>query len=174
MGPEVHAGATAALLLGANLAGYNVGLEIIAATTLGGFLIDGDKVFEIADNKLRAKMGKIPDITARWRVLHSILAWPFGWILSFYVGSWLPFIAIFLHALADSAIPGLEKDGKNYPSHPPLKWIMPPFFKKWWYQIVPIGWPVTYPSKLNRVYTRLAPAISAMIALFLIIIWLIR
>lgn len=172
MGPVVHASATVALLAGANLAGYNVNYEIVGATVLGGFFLDGDKVLEIIANRQKSKRGELPDITARCRIGHSILAWPFGWLLSVVVGSWLPLLAVLLHAVADSAIPGLVKNGKQYPSHPPLKWIMFPFSKKLWYEIVPKGWPVTYPPEFNQIYSKWAPAISAVLILLSVSAWL--
>ncbi len=162
MGPLVHAGATAALLAGMNLTGYNVNYEIAGATILGGFFLDGDKVFEIFSNRQKAKRGESPDITARCRLLHSIFAWPFGWVLNLMVDSLLPFFAVVLHIFADSFIPGLIKDGKHYPSHPPLKWMMFPFLKKLWYKIVPIGWPVTYPPEFNR-NTYWAPVVGGIL-----------
>ncbi len=117
---------------------------------------------------------KTPDITARCRILHSILAWPFGLTLSFVVGSWLPLLAVLSHALADSTIPGLIKDGKHYPSHPPLKWIMFPFLKKLWCTIVPKGWPVTYPPEMNWVYNKLGPVVGGILLLLSVLYWYLK
>ncbi len=172
MGPIVHVGLTAALLSGARLAGYSVGTEVIAASVLGGIFLDADKAIEIVANQEKAKKGQAPDITARCRILHSVFAWPFGLVLSFAVGSWLPFIAVLLHVFADSFIPGIEKDGKNYPSHPPLKWIAMPFSKKWW-EIVTIGWPITYPTEMNWVYNKLGPAVGFVLLLMSALYWLL-
>lgn len=168
MGPLVHAGATVALLAGANLAGYNVNQEIAAATILGGFFLDGDKVFEIYQ-KMK-KPDETPDITARCRILHSILAWPFGLTLSFLVGSWLPFVAVLFHVGADSFVPGLKKDGKDYPSHSPRKWIAFPFSKKSWAKVTK-GWPITYPPEMNWVYNKLGPAVGVILMILSVLYW---
>ena len=93
MGPLIHIGSIAALLVCAKLIGYNVNLEICLASIIGGILIDGDKIFEIIDNRLKRRENEMPDITARWRILHSVLAFPSGAILSLIVYSWLPFSA---------------------------------------------------------------------------------
>ncbi len=173
MGPVVHVGVTAGLLAAANLAGYNVNYEIAGAAVLGGVLIDCDKGLEIIDNRRRRKKGSVPDITAEYRILHSILAWPCGLALSWFVFSWIPLLAVLLHALTDSAIPGLEKDGKDYSSHSPRKWFAVPFVEDSWGRVA-IGWPVTYPPKLNWVYKKLAPAISGTLFLASLIYWFLK
>ncbi len=151
----MHVGLTAGLLTAAKIAGYTVTPEIAVATVIGGIFLDGDKVFEMYQGMRNPN--KTPDITARCRILHSILAGPFGLILSSLMSSWLPFMAVLLHIGADSFIPGLIKDGKSYPSHSPRKWIAFPFSKKSW-QKATKGWPITYPPKMNWVYNKLGPA----------------
>ncbi len=172
MGPIVHVGFTVALLSGAKLAGYSVGPEIVAASIIGGVFLDADKALEIMSNRVRAKKHIIPDITARCRILHSTFAFPFGLALSYITSSFLPFIAVLSHIFLDSFIPGLIKDGKNYPSLPPFKWIAVPFIKKWW-SIVTIGWPITYPPEFNWIYVKLCPAIGFILLLMSALYWLL-
>ena len=134
MGPLVHFGLTVGLLSVVDLVGCNINKEIFAAVVVGGVFLDADKAIEIVDNRLRKKKGQMPDITARCRILHSALAFPFGVVLSFWAVSFLPFLAVLLHIWADSFIPGIIKDGKNYSSHSPRKWVAVPFIKnlgKW-------------------------------------------
>ncbi len=162
MDPLVHFGLTAGLLSVADLAGCNINKEIFAAVVVGGVFLDADKAFEIISNSLKKKKGQMPDITAQCRILHSALAFPFGIVLSFLAISYLPFLAVLLHIFADSFIPGLIKDGKNYPSHSPRKWVAIPFIKKSW-EITTVGWPVTYPPEFNWVYNKLGPAIGGVL-----------
>jgi len=171
VGPIVHLSFTATLLTGARLAGYNVNTEIAVASLIGGIFLDGDKAIEIVVSREKKKKGEIPDITARCRILHSIFAFPFGLLLSFAVGSWLPFIAVLLHIFADSFIPGIEQDGKYYPSHSRRKWLANPFLKKSWKKVA-IGWPVTYPAELNWVYKKLCPAIGFFLFIASSVYWL--
>ncbi len=166
----MHAGFTAALLTGVKLAGYDVGTEVIVASVLGGIFLDADKAIEIMANREKAKKGKIPDITARCRILHSIFAWPFGLALSLIISSWLPFIAVLLHIFADSFIPGLGKDGKHYPSHSRRKWIAIPVIKKSWAKVT-IGWPITYPPKFNWVYEKLSPSVGLILLILSFWFW---
>ena len=171
MGPLIHIGSIAALLTCARLIGYNLSLEIIIATVFGGVLIDGDKIFEIINNRLRQNRGEIPDITARCRILHSFLACPFAVILSLAAGSFLPFIAVLLHVFFDSFIPGVIKDGKCYPSHSRLKWVMLPYPAKYWKRIVTLNWPVTFPPEFNWIYRRLAPLVGIILLILSAISW---
>ena len=159
MGPLVHFGLTAGLLSVADLAGCSINKEIFAAVVVGGVFLDVDKAFEIISNNLKKKKEQMPDITARCRILHSILAFPFGVVLSFWAVSFLPLLAVLIHIWADSFIPGIIKDGENYPSHSPRKWVAVPFIKKSW-SMVTIGWPVSYPPEFNWIYNKLSPAIG--------------
>jgi len=159
MGPILHIGLTSGLLVAADLTGYNVSSDVLLATVAGGIFLDADKSIEIVSNRQKAKKGEIPDITARCRILHSVLAFPYGLALSLLVSSWIPFLAVLYHILADSFIPGLIKDGKNYPSHSPRKWLAVPFVKRSW-ETVKIGWPVSYPPEFNWVYSKFCPAIG--------------
>lgn len=154
MGPLCHLGVTSALLAGSKLAGVNLSPEVIAMTYLGGVLIDGDKVFEIYHRNVRKLP---PDITARDRILHSVFAFPFAALLTLLSSSLLPAIAVLLHIMADSFVPGLLRDGRHYPSHPRRKWISLPFAEQFWYQFVPRGWPIQYPPKLNSFYKLAEP-----------------
>jgi hypothetical protein len=164
-------GFTAVLLMGAKLAGCDISAEVAAASVIGGIFLDGDKAVEIVVNREKAKRGQIPDITARCRILHSIFAFPFGLVLSFAVGSLLPFIAVVLHIFADSFIPGIiGKDGKNYPSHSCRKWLANPFSQKSWAKVA-IGWPVIYPPKFNWIYEKLAPAVGLLLMIFSFWFW---
>ncbi len=172
MGPMLHIGFTAALVSGAKLAGYNVSAEVIAVSVIGGIFLDADKVFEIVANRKKAKRGEIPDITARCRILHSILAFPFGLALSLTVSSWLPFIAVLTHIFADSFIPGIEKNGKHYPLHSRRKWLANPFSEKSWAKVT-IGWPITYPPEFNWVYEKLIPKIGIGLIFSIVFLWLI-
>lgn len=166
MGPIIHTGFVALLLTLAKLIGYDINLEIFLASILGGVLIDGDKVFEIIDKKRR----EIPDITARWRLLHSIFAFPFGIILGLTVNSSLPFFAVLLHITLDSAVPGIVKNGKNYPSHSPRKWIAIPFVEKSW-RTVTGNWPITYPPEFNWIYKKLAPIVGIALLILSSLYW---
>ncbi len=159
MGPACHLGLTSALLAGAKFGGLDISPEIAVISVVGGVLIDGDKVFEIYDQKIK-KLD--PEITARCRLLHSIFAFPFGIGLSYLASSWLPFFAVLLHALTDATIPGITQDGRNYSTHPPLKWLMCPYPASLWYKVVPIGWPVKYPAQINLVY-KIAEPIGLMV-----------
>lgn len=170
MGPIIHIGLIAAFLVLAELSGHSLSLEICFAVFMGGVFIDGDKVFEIIDNKLKRKKGKLPDITAPSRILHSGLAFPYGLVLSLMVFSWLPFVAVLIHIFLDSIVPGVIKDGKHYPSHSLWKWVTAPFLGTW--KIVTIGWPVTYPPEFNWVYKRLAPLIGIVLILLSALYWL--
>lgn len=165
MGPACHLGLTSALLAGACYTGNHVSSEVIIASIVGGVLIDSDKVFEFYHDKVKRYS---PDITARSRVLHSILGFPFGIGLSCLVASFLPLYAVLLHMIADSSIPGLTYAGKHYCTHPPLKWAMFPYPASWWYRIVSKGWPVKYPAEPNLFY-KIAEPVGA-IATFLSII----
>lgn len=165
MGPLCHLGLTSVLLAGAKISGLEITSEITAASLMGGVLIDGDKVFEIYDQKFR---GNTPDITARARLLHSIFAFPFGMSLGYLTGSYLPFVAVLLHALTDATIPGLTQNGRYYSTHPPLKWLMCPFPASLWYKIVPMGWPVKYPPQLNLCY-KLAEPIGLIVTVLIIL-----
>lgn len=169
MGPITHIGLTAVLLAGAKFIGFDVNNEIIFAAMTGGVLLDGDKSIEIVANRIKKNKGAIPDITARCRILHSIFAFPFGLFLSLAVSSCLPFIAVLSHIFCDSFIPGLEKDGKHYPSHSPRKWLANPFSLALWKK-VGIGWPITYPPELNWVYDKLSPAIRIILLILSIIL----
>lgn len=173
MGPLVHLGLTGALLSAADFFGCNVSKEILAATVVSGVFLDADKVIEIVNNRIRAKKGQVPDITARCRILHSIFAFPFGLTLSFLAGSWIPFQAVLFHIGADSFIPGLIKDGKNFPSHSPRKWLAVPFIKRSW-ETVTIGWPVTYPPEFNWVYNKLSPVIGGILLILSVLYFRIR
>jgi len=160
MGPLLHAGLTFGLLVAADLTGCKVNKEFFLAVVAGGIFLDADKAIEIISNRQKAKKGEIPDITARCRILHSEFAFPFGLALSWLAGcSLIPFLSVLLHIGADSFIPGLMKDGKNYPSHSPRKWLADPFSKKSWAWAM-IGWPVTYPPEFSRMYTRIGPMIG--------------
>ncbi len=172
MGPVMHIGLTSFLLVNAKLLGFNVDSDVCFATIAGGILLDADKTIEIPVNWFKSRKGKIPDITARCRILHSIFAFPFGLILSFAISSWLPFIAVLLHIGADSFIPGLEKDGKHYPSHSCRKWLANPFSQKSWEKVI-IGWPITYPPKLNWIYNQLAPITGAFMTILSFFLWII-
>ena len=160
MGPLLHVGLTAGLLVGADLTGFKINKEVIMAAVAGGIFLDADKVIEIISNRQKAKKGEIPDIAARCRILHSIFVFPFGLGLSFLASSLLPFLAVLYHIWADSFISSLVKDRRNYPSHPPRKWLAFPFIKSSW-ETVTIGWPVTYPPEFNWIYRKLGPAIGA-------------
>jgi len=173
MGPLAHLGLTAGLLAGADALGCRVDGGVCTAAVMGGFLIDCDMGLAIIDNYRRKKEGLIPDITGEWRVLHSIVAWPCGLALSWLVFSWLPLLAVFLHALADSFIPGIPKDGKDYPSHSPRKWLAVPFVPDSWERVT-IGWPITYPHELNWIYKKLAPAIGGILLLVSVIYWFFK
>lgn len=162
MSPLLHFGLTAGFLSVADLLGCNIDKKIFTAVVVGGVFLDIDKVIEIINNGLKKKKGQMPDITARCRILHSALAFPFGLALSFLTVSCLPFLAVLIHIWTDSFIPGLIKDGKNYPSHSPRKWIAVPFIQKSW-EIVTINWPITYPPKFNWIYSKLSPAIGGIL-----------
>lgn len=169
MGPLCHLGLTSTLLVGAKFSGLEVPPEIIAVSIAGGVLIDGDKVFEIYDQKFKKLE---PDITARSRILHSIFAFPFGIGLAYLAGSWLPFLAVLLHALTDATVPGLTQNGRYYSTHPPLKWIMCPYPARLWYKIVPIGWPVKYPADINLCYKLAEPIGLALTLLAILVFWI--
>ena len=169
MGPLCHVGMTTAVLAGAKLIGHDLSLHEVVAVYMGGVLIDGDKVFEIYQTKI---LGKPWDITARCRILHSFLAFPFGLLLVWLTSSWLPFLALLFHIGADSLIPAIKEGGRHYPSHPYFIWMMLPFLKNWWYKVVPIGWPVTPASRFNKIYKLGEPVglfVSILAVLFLII-----
>lgn len=170
MDPIVHFGLTVALLSGARLAGYSIGEEVAIASVVGGIFLDGDKAIEIFTNQVKAKKGEIPDITARCRILHSIFAFPFGLILSLVVSSWLPFIVVLLHIFADSFVPSLKENGKNYPSHSRRKWIANPFSSKSWAKVT-IGWPVTRAAETNWVYDILGPIVGLILLLLSFLIY---
>lgn len=166
-----HLAVTAALLGGASLIGLETSPEISLAVLIGGVLIDLDKGLEVLSNSLRKD--RISDITARSRILHSFLVFPFGLALSWLVLSWLPFLAVLLHVVLDSFIPAIEKGGKNYPSHPPWKWLSNPFSDKSWSKVTN-GWPVAYPPKFNRIYNSVSFLnIPASIILFVWLIFLV-
>lgn len=169
MGPGCHLGLTSVVLAGAKWAGLDVSPEAVILSVAGGVLIDGDKAFEIYDQKFKCNP---PDITARMRILHSIFVFPFGLGLTYLAGSWLPFLATLLHMFADAFIPGLKQNGRHYSTHPPLKWIMLPFPARWWYKVVPIGWPVKYPARLNMCY-KIAEPIGLIVTFVSIIIFII-
>ncbi|OGN27824.1 MAG: hypothetical protein A2941_00550 [Candidatus Yanofskybacteria bacterium RIFCSPLOWO2_01_FULL_49_17] len=161
MGPISHVGVTLGLLTGAQMAGADISPTVIAASIGSGVFIDGDKIFEIYH---RGFLKLTPDITARDRILHSVLAFPFGGALCWVSHSWLPFVALLLHIFVDSFIPCFRKDGKLYPSHPRLKWVMAPWMADAWYRIVPRGWPVQYPPVPAMVY-KLAEPVGAVLAI---------
>lgn len=169
MGPGCHLGLTSTLLVGAKFYGLDISPGVFTTSIIGGVLIDSDKVFEIYDQKFKKLE---PDITARCRILHSILAFPFGIGLNYMAGSWLPFLAMLLHALTDATIPGLTQNGRHYSTHPPLKWITPPFPASLWYKVVPMGWPVTYPAEPNLCY-KLAEPIGLVLTLLAILFFYI-
>lgn len=148
MGPLCHVGMTTAVLAVAKLTGHDLSLVEVIAVYIGGVLIDGDKIFEIYENKFLKKPW---DITARCRILHSLLAFPFGLLLVYLAGSWLPFLALLSHIGAD-CLPGVSENGRYYSCHSCLKWLMLPFLKKLWYKVVFVGWPVTAASRLNEIY----------------------
>ncbi len=166
MNPIVHAAATVAIVAIAHAAGMKLDTNIIVGIFVGGVFLDADKALEIVGNLKH--QNKFPgvvvrDITARVRVLHSALAWPFACALCLATKSLLPMCAVISHILCDSAIPGITVNGKSYPSHSPWKWITFPFFKKSWYEIVPRGWPVRYPPQFNLIYRKMAPTISVVV-----------
>jgi len=167
VGPFCHLGVTSVLLAGSKMAGVNLTPEIIAASYIGGVLIDGDKVFEIYHRNIKKET---PDITARDRILHSILAFPFAVLLGHFSDSILPVVAVMLHIAADSFVPGLLKSGKHYPSHSRRKWITNPFAKDSWYRFVPKNWPIKYPPKLNLLYKLMEPMglVLAIISIFIL------
>lgn len=167
MGPLCHLGLTSALLAAVKFNGSEVSSDMVAISIAGGVLIDGDKIFELYDQKIK-KLD--PDITARSRVLHSIFAFPFGLSLSYLAGSWLPFLAVLLHIITDATIPGLTQNGRHYSTHPPLKWIMCPFFPDLWYKIVSLGWPVKYPAQTNLCY-KLSEPLGAVLTLFIVLVF---
>lgn len=167
----VHLGLTAGLLSVADLAGLDITPGVAVATVIGGVFLDGDKTLEIY-RKMR-KPNEIPDITARCRILHSILAWPFGLTLSFFTGSWLPFLSVLIHIGVDSFIPGLIEDNRSYPSHSPQKWVANPFSKKSWSK-VSLGWQIIYPPKMNWIYRKLCPTIGGLLLTLSAFYWLIR
>ena len=156
MGPICHIGLTSGLLAGVRLAGVNVTLEIIAASYCGGVLIDADKIFEIYHRNIKKCP---PDITARDRILHSALVFPFTILLTFLSGSVLPMIAVFLHITMDSFIPGLLWGNRYYPSHARIKWLMFPFYPSVVKRqaIISRNWPVEYPPKLLLLYKLMEP-----------------
>lgn len=145
-----HMGLTTAVLTGAKLARHDLSVIEIVAVYVGGVLLDSDKVFEIFEQKI---LGRSWDLTARYRILHSFLAFLFGFFLVWFSDSWLLFLALLLHIGADSFIPAITAENeKRYPCHAPLKWVMLPFFKSLWYKVVPIGWPLlTYTHQFNKV-----------------------
>lgn len=169
MGPLCHLGLTSTWLAGHRLAGSGPSLEVIITSLIGGVLLDGDKVFEVYHRKFKQQ---VPDITARDRLLHSVLAFPFGFGLSWWSGSWLPLGAVLLHIAADSFIPGLKYAGKHYPPHSPWKWLLFPIPASWWYQIVPKGWPIQYPPQFNRCYQLAEPVGLALTLVADLILWL--
>lgn len=164
MGPLIHTGLTLTLLVCAGLVGWNLSPEVLIATVFGGVLIDGDKIFEMINNRTKRRRGEIPDITARWRILHSILAFPFGAFLSILVNSALPFLAVLGHIFLDSFVPGITKDGKDYPSHSRLKWTAFPNSDYSWKKVTE-NWPITYPPQFNWIYKKLCPVIGALLIL---------
>lgn len=166
MGPLCHVGMTTAILAGAKLTGHDLSTVEVAAVYMSGVLIDGDKIFEIYQTKI---LGKPFDITARCRILHSFLAFPFGLFLVWLTGSWLPFLALLFHIGADSLIPAIKEGGRHYPSHPYFIWIMLPFFKNLWYKVVPIGWPVIPTSQFNKIY-KLGELVGSVISIFAILL----
>ncbi len=154
-----HTGLTFGLLVVADWVGFKVDGDVSLAAVAGGVFLDADKVVEIISNRRKAKKGEIPDITARCRILHSVLAFLYGGTLSLLVFSAVPFVAVLLHIGGDSFIPGLLKNGKNYPSHSRRKWLANPFSSESWAKVT-IGWPVTYPPELSWVHTKLGPVIG--------------
>ena len=114
----VHLGVTASILCVADLlhhGNYDINKDVRVAVTslVCGVLIDADKIFEILSNKIRKRKAKTPDITAQCRILHSSFAFIFGFGLSWLVGSFLPLIAVLSHAILDSCVPAIEKNGKS-------------------------------------------------------------
>lgn len=164
MKESVHLGVTVSILCVADLlhhGNYDTNKEarVIVTSLVCGVLIDADKIFEILSNKIRKRKGLTPDITAQCRIFHNLFAFIFGFGLSWLVSSFLPLIAVLFHVVLDSFVPAIEKNGKNYPSHPPFKWLLIPFVRKIWNMAI-IGWPITYPPKFNFIYNRLGPAIG--------------
>lgn len=149
MGPLCHMGLTSSVLALAEISGKNLTTYEITATIVAGILIDADKIFEIYQYRIKKQTF---DPTARCRILHSCLAFPFGILLSQLTLSILPLLALFSHIAADALIPVIKYKNRHYSSHPPLVWFVLPFFKNWRYQFVTKGWPITQPAQFNIVY----------------------
>ncbi len=129
MKPFVHLGMTMSMLaIGKLCLPEKINWQTVFVCIVAGVFLDADKMFEIIANKKKKIRNELPDISGRWRILHNIFAFPFGAALSYLSGCWFPFLAVLLHIVADSAIPTIMKNGKTYPSHPPLKWFILPIF----------------------------------------------
>lgn len=170
MGPVCHIGLTSGFLAGLRFVGINVTPEIIAYAYCGGVLLDADKVFEIYHRGIKKLP---PDITAKDRVFHSFLAFPFALLLIFLNNSLLPAIAVLLHIMADSFIPGLLQNDRYYPSHARIKWLMFPFYpsaeKR--QKIIFKNWPIKYPPKPSSFCKLMEPTglILTIISFFVLI-----
>ena len=170
MGPICHIGLTSSLLAGSRLVGIDVTPEIIAYAYCGGVLLDTDKVFEIYHRGIKKLP---PDITAKDRILHSFLAFPFALLLTFLSNSLLPAIAVLLHIMADSFIPGLLQSNRYYPSHARIKWLMFPCYPsaEQRRKIISKNWPIKYPPRLGSFCKLMEPIglILTIISFFILI-----